>query len=220
MLIEVKNVSKIYKQGSKIIRASDSISLSVNEGDFIVIIGPSGSGKSTLLQLLGGLDRPTSGQILVEDIDMTKISEAKLTSLRRKKIGFIFQGFNLIPTLTAVQNVQSAINNRSAKDEEKSKKMLDLVGLSERANHLPFILSGGEQQRVAIARALVNDPKIILADEPTGNLDSKTGEEIMRLLRDLNEQHKKTIILITHSEYVKKFADQVIQIKDGKLYKQ
>jgi putative ABC transport system ATP-binding protein len=166
------------------------------------------------------LDRPTSGQILVEDIDMTKISEAKLTSLRRKKIGFIFQGFNLIPTLTAVQNVQSAINNRSAKDEEKSKKMLDLVGLSERANHLPFILSGGEQQRVAIARALVNDPKIILADEPTGNLDSKTGEEIMRLLRDLNEQHKKTIILITHSEYVKKFADQVIQIKDGKLYKQ
>lgn len=166
------------------------------------------------------MDRPTSGQILVEDIDMTKISEAKLTSLRRKKIGFIFQGFNLIPTLTAVQNVQSAINNRSAKDEEKSKKMLDLVGLSERANHLPFILSGGEQQRVAIARALVNDPKIILADEPTGNLDSKTGEEIMRLLRDLNEQHKKTIILITHSEYVKKFADQVIQIKDGKLYKQ
>jgi putative ABC transport system ATP-binding protein len=216
-IIEIKNVKKLYKQGQKIINASDDINLSVKEGEFIVVIGPSGSGKSTLLQLLGGLDRPTSGEIVLDGINISKISESKLTSIRRRLIGFIFQGFNLIPTLTAEQNVEAAINKRATNDIERARKMLEIVGLSDRAKHLPSLLSGGEQQRVAIARSLINDPKIILADEPTGNLDSKTGEEIMTLLKNLNQKQGKTIILITHSEYVKKFADQVLEIRDGKL---
>lgn len=218
-IITISNVNKKYKQGQKIINANDNINLKVEHGEFIVIIGPSGSGKSTLLQLLGGLDRPDTGTIELDGIDISKISEAKLTSIRRKLIGFIFQNFNLIPTLTAEQNVEVAINKRSKSDADKAMEMLELVGLSQRANHLPSLLSGGEQQRVAIARALINDPKVILADEPTGNLDSKTGEEIMTLLKNLNKEKGKTIILITHSEYVKKFADQVLEIRDGCLNK-
>jgi putative ABC transport system ATP-binding protein len=216
-LISIKDATKIYKQGQKIIKACDEVNLNVNEGEFIVIIGPSGSGKSTLLQLVGGLDRATSGQIIINGIDTSKISESKMTALRRKMIGFIFQNFNLIPTLTAEQNVEAAISNRSTHDRQRAKKVLETVGLADRANHLPSLLSGGEQQRVAIARALINDPVIILADEPTGNLDSRTGEEIMILLRDLCKNQGKTIILITHSEYVKKFADQVLEIRDGRL---
>ncbi len=216
-IIKVKNLSKIYKQGDKNIRAVDGINIEVKEKEFIVAIGPSGSGKSTLLQLMGGLDQPTSGEIEIDNIAITKANEKKLAEIRRNKIGFIFQNFNLIPTLTALQNVEAAIAEHSSSDEIKAKKVLEQVGLNRRENHLPALLSGGEQQRVAIARALVNDPKIILADEPTGNLDSKTGEEIMRLLRDLNKDKDKTIILITHNEYVKKFADRVIEIKDGKI---
>ncbi len=216
-IISIENVNKKYRQGQKIINASQNINLKVEQGEFIVVIGPSGSGKSTLLQLLGGLDRPDSGSIKLDGTEISKISEAKMTSLRRKLIGFIFQNFNLIPTLTAEQNVEIAINHRSQKNAMKAKEMLRVVGLTERANHLPSLLSGGEQQRVAIARALVNDPKIILADEPTGNLDSKTGEEIMMMLKNLNKKSGKTIILITHSEYVKKFADQVLEIRDGML---
>lgn len=216
-IIKINNVTKTYKQGQKNIQANDKINLSVNEGEFIVVIGPSGSGKSTLLQLLGGLDRPTLGQIDIDGTDVSKISEAKMTALRRNKIGFIFQNFNLIPTLTAEQNIEAAINKRTKNDRQKVVEMLETVGLTDRAKHLPSLLSGGEQQRVAIARALVNDPKIILADEPTGNLDSKTGEDIMKLLKDLNQKQNKTIILITHSEYVKKFADQILEIRDGKL---
>jgi putative ABC transport system ATP-binding protein len=216
-ILEVKNATKTYKQGSKIINANDQINLSVDEGEFVAIIGQSGSGKSTLLQLLGGLDRPTSGNILLSGKDITRISEAKLTKLRRRVFGFIFQNFNLIPTLTAEQNIEAAIGKRSSKDIQKSKEILGIVGLTERSNHVPSLLSGGEQQRVAIARALINNPKIILADEPTGNLDSKTGAEIMNLLQDLNKKQGKTVILITHSEAVRRLADHIYVIKDGKL---
>lgn len=219
-VIALDHLVKKYKQGTKVITAVDDATFSVEHGEFIVIIGPSGSGKSTLLQLVGGLDRPTSGKITINNVDTTRASEGKLTTMRRQNIGFIFQGFNLIPTLTATQNVQAAIARHTKKDAEKAYKMLELVGLGHRIHHLPSSLSGGEQQRVAIARALVNDPEIILADEPTGNLDSKTGEEIIRLLRSYNQKHGKTIILITHSEYVKKFADRVLIIRDGKVTKE
>lgn len=216
-IIETENLLKQYKQGNKTINAVNDINLQVAEGDLLVIIGPSGSGKSTLLQLIGGLDRPTKGKIKIDEQDITKASENKITKLRREKIGFIFQNFNLIATLTASQNVESAIAKRSKDDKVRVEKVLKTVGLSERGNHLPSLLSGGEQQRVAIARALINQPKIILADEPTGNLDSKTGEEIMDILLDLNKKNKQTIILITHSEYVRKYANKVAEIRDGKL---
>lgn len=216
-IIKTEKLIKQYKQGTKTINAVDDTSLDIKEGDFVVVIGPSGSGKSTLLQLLGGLDRPTTGKIEIAGIEMTKASENKMTKTRRENIGFIFQNFNLIPTLTAAENVEAAIANRSHDDARRVSDVLKKVGLSERANHLPSLLSGGEQQRVAIARALINDPKIILADEPTGNLDSKTGEEIMNILMDLNKKNHQTVILITHSEYVKKYATRIIEIKDGKI---
>ncbi|MCX6806766.1 MAG: ABC transporter ATP-binding protein [Candidatus Berkelbacteria bacterium] len=216
-MIEIKNLIKQYKQGTKTIKAVDGIDLTVKQGDFLVVIGPSGSGKSTLLQLIGGLDRPTSGKITVTGQDLTRASENRITKMRRENIGFIFQNFNLIPTLTASQNVESAIAKRSKDDRKRIVEVLEKVGLTNRANHLPSLLSGGEQQRVAIARALINDPKIILADEPTGNLDSKTGEEILDILRNLNKENHQTVILITHSEYAKRYATKIVEIKDGKI---
>ncbi|MFH0804756.1 MAG: ABC transporter ATP-binding protein, partial [Patescibacteria group bacterium] len=173
-IIAAKNITKRYQQGTKVISAVDGINLAIEKGELLAVIGASGSGKSTLLQLLGGLDRPTSGEVHINDVDISKISDAKLTNLRRDKIGFIFQNFNLIPTLTAAQNVEAAIAERTSGDHQRVKGVLEQVGLTQRANHVPSLLSGGEQQRVAIARALINDPEIILADEPTGNLDSRT----------------------------------------------
>jgi len=216
-LIELNNLHREYKQGSKIIHAIDGIDLKVEKGEFLVIFGESGSGKSTLLQLIGGLERPSKGNVMIDGQDITKISEAKLTKLRGHKVGFIFQHYNLIPTLTAAQNVEAAIINRSKDDTKKAIEMLKMVGLGDRVKHLPSLLSGGEQQRVAIARALINKPDIILADEPTGNLDSQTGEEISEILKKLNKENKMTIILITHSEYNRKFASRIMNIKDGKL---
>lgn len=216
-IVEAKNVIKNYKQGARIIHAVNGTNLAIEKGDFLVIIGPSGSGKSTLLQLIGGLDRPTSGIIEINGTNIAKISDANLSKLRRDNIGFIFQNFNLIPTLTAAQNVEAAIAKRGKEDASRVKVALKQVGLEERANHLPSLLSGGEQQRVAIARALINKPAIILADEPTGNLDSNTGEEILDILKKLNEKNKQTVILITHGDYVKKYATRMIQIKDGKI---
>lgn len=217
-IIKAKKIVKRYKQGTKIINAVDGIDLEVEKGDFLTIIGPSGSGKSTLLQLIGGLDRPTSGEIEINGVNITKISEARLTNLRRDKMGFIFQSFNLIPTLTASQNVEAVIAKRTKGDRKKVIAALKQVGLEERANHLPSLLSGGEQQRVAIARALINEPDIILADEPTGNLDSKTGEGIISILGNLNKQNQKTVILVSHSGYAKKYATKIIEIKDGKIF--
>ncbi len=216
-LIELNNLHREYKQGSRTIHAVDGVDLKVEKGDLLVIFGESGSGKSTLLQLIGGLERPSKGNVIIDGQDITKISEAKLTKLRGKKVGFIFQHYNLIPTLTALENVEAAIVDRSKDDTKKAIEMLEMVGLKDRVKHLPSLLSGGEQQRVAIARALINKPAIILADEPTGNLDSKTGEEITTLLKKLNDEHKMTFILITHSEYNRKFASRVMNIKDGKL---
>ena len=216
-LIELNNLHREYTQGSRTIHAVDGVDLKVEKGDLLVIFGESGSGKSTLLQLIGGLERPTKGNVVIDGQDITKMSEAKLTKLRGKKVGFIFQHYNLIPTLTALENVEAAIIDRSKDDIKKATEMLEMVGLKERVKHLPSLLSGGEQQRVAIARALINKPAIILADEPTGNLDSKTGEEITILLKKLNDEHKMTFILITHSEYNRKFASRIMNIKDGKL---
>lgn len=216
-LIELKNLHREYKQGSKTIHAIDGVDLKVNKGDYLVIFGASGSGKSTLLQLIGGLERPSKGNVFIDGKNIAEMSEAKLTNLRGKKIGFVFQHYNLIPTLSALQNVESAIISRSSHDKEKARKALKMVGLSDRVNHLPSLLSGGEQQRVAIARALINEPDIILADEPTGNLDTKTGEEIADILKKLNKENNQTIILITHSEYNRKYASRVMDIKDGKL---
>jgi len=216
-IITAKNLVKTFKQGTRTINAVNNTSIEINKGDFLVIIGPSGSGKSTLLQLFGGLDRPTSGTLEIDGKNIAKMGDARLTNIRRDKIGFIFQNFNLIPTLTASQNVESAIAHKSRADRGKVIKALAQVGLADRANHLPSLLSGGEQQRVAIARALINEPEIILADEPTGNLDSKTGEEIMDILERLNQKNQQTVILITHSEYVQKYATKIIKIKDGKV---
>jgi len=216
-LIELNQISKVFKQGSTPIKACDNINMKIKKGEFVVIIGPSGSGKSTFLQLLGGLDKPTSGEITIDDHNITKIKESKLTEFRQKNIGFVFQNYNLIPTLTAEQNVELAISKRSRNDKKKSKEILKSVGLVSRVNHLPVLLSGGEQQRVAIARSLINNPKIILADEPTGNLDSKTGTEIMQLLARLNKNEGKTVIVISHSSYVRKFADRFFEMIDGQL---
>jgi putative ABC transport system ATP-binding protein len=216
-LIELKNLHREYKQGSKTIHAVDGIDLKVSKGDYLVIFGSSGSGKSTLLQLIGGLERPSKGSVFIDGKNIAEISESKLTKLRGHKVGFVFQHYNLIPTLSALQNVEAAIINRSDQDKEKAKKALKMVGLGNRVNHLPSLLSGGEQQRVAIARALINEPDIILADEPTGNLDTKTGEEIADILKRLNKENNQTIILITHSEYNRKYASRVMSIKDGKL---
>lgn len=217
-IIEAKKLTKQFKQGNRTIKAVDNIDLTIQEGDFLVVIGPSGSGKSTLLQLIGGLDQPTSGEIIINGHDVTRVSEAKITKIRLENIGFIFQNFNLIPTLSASQNIESAIAKRSSNDRQRITEVLKKVGLADRANHLPSLLSGGEQQRVAIARALINDPKIILADEPTGNLDSKTGEEIMNILHDINKKNHQTVILITHSDYVKKYATKIVEIKDGRIF--
>ncbi|MFA6553579.1 MAG: ABC transporter ATP-binding protein [Patescibacteria group bacterium] len=216
-IIKTKDVVKRYRQGDKDIYAANSITMEVRKGDFLAIIGPSGSGKSTLLQLIGGLDRPTGGQIEINGVDIAKISDRKLTEVRRNQMGFIFQNFNLIPTLTAAQNVEAVISKRSRQDRARVRDALKQVGLEQRANHLPSLLSGGEQQRVAIARALINDPDIILADEPTGNLDSATGEGIIGLLSDLNKNRHKTVILISHSDYIKKYASKIVEIKDGKI---
>jgi putative ABC transport system ATP-binding protein len=217
MIIKATDVVKKYKQGNSVINAVDGVDLQIKKGEFFVIIGSSGSGKSTLLQLLGGLDRPSSGEVKIDDVDITKINDMKLAKIRREKLGFIFQNYNLIPTLTAKQNVEAAIAKRGKNDEKRAVEMLDKVGLKNRVDHLPNKLSGGEQQRVAIARALINNPEIILADEPTGNLDTKTGEEIMAILKDLNKNDAITVVLVTHSEYVKKYATHLAEMKDGVL---
>ena len=219
ILIEIKNLHKEYKKGIIPVRAIDGIDLKVKKGELLVVFGASGSGKSTLLQLIGGLDKPTEGNVFIGGKDITTMNEAQLTKLRGKKIGFIFQNYNLIPTLTAVQNVEAAIVSRSKDDTKKAIEVLKMVGLGDRVHHLPSLLSGGEQQRVAIARALINKPEIILADEPTGNLDTKTGEEISGILKKLNKENKITIILITHSEYNRKYASRIINIKDGQISK-
>lgn len=217
VLLELSHVSRIYHMGSVQVAALKDINLSVNKGEFIVVLGPSGSGKTTLLNLIGGIDTPTEGAILFEGKPISDFNEKELTLYRREHIGFVFQFFNLIPTLTAEENVLLAAELVGTLEAHSVDSLLDLVGLSERSNHFPSELSGGEQQRVAIARALAKDPPIILCDEATGELDSKTGVKILSLLRTLNTQQEKTIVFVTHNSVISKIATRVVTLKDGQI---
>jgi len=219
-VVELRNVIKIYEMGKVRVRALRGISFSVRKGEFVVILGPSGCGKSTLLNIIGGVDRPTSGEVIVNGLKITDLSEEELTDFRRKNIGFVFQFFNLIPTLTAKENVMLGLELRGlpkAKIEEEALRLLSIVGLEGRANHFPSELSGGEQQRVAIARALAKDPQILLCDEPTGELDVGSGKAVLSVLKKVNEEDKKTVILVTHNTVIGEIASRVIRLADGKI---
>lgn len=221
-MIKLEHIFKIYEMGENKVYALDDVSLHVAAHEFVSIIGPSGSGKSTLMNMLGCLDVPTQGRYFLDGTDISKKTDDELAEIRNKKIGFVFQGFNLLPKLTAVENVELPLiySNVSAKERhEKAKEALAKVGLEGRIDHKPTELSGGQQQRVAIARALITDPPIILADEPTGNLDSKSGKEVMEIFKNLNA-NGNTIILITHDSGVAAQAKRVVRIQDGKLYKE
>ncbi|MBC1861286.1 ABC transporter ATP-binding protein [Listeria welshimeri] len=218
-MIQLFNISKTYQMGEDTIKALDNLSLQVTKGEFIAIIGPSGSGKSTLMNIIGILDRASSGEYYLNKMNLMRISDKKISKIRNKKIGFIFQQFNLMPRLTAFENVELPLIYRGTSKPTRKKmvlKSLERVGLLEKQKHLPAQLSGGQQQRVAIARAIAGNPEIILADEPTGALDSKTGEEVMRLLKEIHREGN-TLIMITHDKTIAKQAERTIEIKDGKL---
>ncbi len=218
-LIEVKDLYKIYNPGENEVRALDGITLSVEHGEFLAIIGQSGSGKSTFMNMLGLLDIPTSGEYYLDGINVSTMDDDRLSDIRNREIGFIFQGFNLIPSLTAQGNVELPLVYRGMKAEDRrelSDEALERVGLSNRKKHLPSQMSGGQQQRVAIARAVAARPPIIMADEPTGNLDSRAGEEVMRILHELNDEGR-TIVLITHDNGIAATAKRVVRIQDGRI---
>jgi len=220
-IIKLDNACKYYQMGDSIVKALDGVNVEINKGDFIVIIGPSGSGKSTLMNMVGALDLTTSGEIYLDNQDIEHLEESELAQIRGSKIGFVFQTFNLIPTLNALENIAlPMIFHGISKEErtERAEKILEDVRLTSRRNHFPNELSGGERQRVAIGRALANEPEVILADEPTGNLDSKTGLEIMELFKQLNKQGK-TIIVVTHDLNLTKYASKILKIRDGKIEK-
>lgn len=218
-MIEVVNVTKSYKSGDRQVEALRGVDCRIAKGRFAFIVGPSGSGKSTLLYLLGALDRPTSGEIHVENLNLATMSEAEANAYRRDKVGFIFQSFNLISNLTAVENVLVPFLPRGLTPELKTKaaELLTEVGLGGRLDHRPFQMSGGEQQRVAIARALIKDPILVLADEPTGELDSKAGDEIYRILRRLQQEHETTLVVVTHDRRFITPDDLVLEIQDGRV---
>ena len=199
------------------VKALNNINFKINKGEFVVIVGKSGSGKSTLLHLMAGLETPTEGKIVIDGVDIASSSEKERSLMRRKKIGLIFQAYNLIPILNVEENIKLATMNNKNKDEKYIEDIMDLLDIKNRRNHLPNQLSGGQQQRVAIARALVNKPAIILADEPTGNLDTKTEEEVLKLLKKSQKAYNQTIIMITHNLNIAKYADRVINIQDGNI---
>ena len=221
-LIKLKDVRKTYYLGDNVLNVLKDVNLEIFKGEFVTIIGPSGSGKSTMMNQVGILDTPTKGKVYMEGKDISTLSESDLAQLRGRKIGFVFQQFNLIPTLTALENVTLPTIFQNIPEEERTaraKKLLEEVGLGERMNHKPTELSGGQQQRVAIARALVNNPDIILADEPTGNLDSKSGRQVMDMLTGLHKKEKKTIILVTHDTHLVKCSQKTVYLKDGEIIK-
>jgi putative ABC transport system ATP-binding protein len=218
-VIRLKNVSKTYRMGDQDVNAMRDISIDFNEGTFTAVMGPSGSGKSTMLNLLGCLDRPTSGEYHLAGEDVSRLNDDKLSDIRLRYLGFVFQSFNLIPQLTVLENIELPLFYLGWEPEESAahaRKMAELVGLAQRLSHRPKELSGGQQQRVAIARALANDPRIILADEPTGNLDSQTGIQIMNMLCDLNKQGK-TIVMVTHEPDIASYAGRQIHMLDGRI---
>jgi putative ABC transport system ATP-binding protein len=218
LILETVEVEKAYQMGKVKVSALRGVSLQIEEGEFVAIFGPSGSGKSTMLHVLGGLDRPDKGSVLVDGTDLSTLNDSKLADIRLHKIGFVFQFFNLLPKLTALRNVELPLTLADVSEDEslgKAKEMLELVGLKDRIDHRPTEMSGGEQQRVAIARALINNPKIVLADEPTGNLDTTTGWDIVNLMKRLNEKTRQTFVVVTHDQSVAETADRMIQLKDG-----
>jgi putative ABC transport system ATP-binding protein len=217
---QLESASRSYGENSTLVRALDALDLTIGRGEFVAVFGPSGSGKTTLLQLLGALDRPTGGSIRFEGKPLEGLGDSALSELRLRAMGFVFQQFNLIPTLSAVENVEAALAPLAmprAERREKAESHLELVGLGPRARHLPTQLSGGEQQRVAIARALAHSPRVVLADEPTGNLDTKNGEMVMELLSRLHRELEITLVLVTHDEWIAERADRVLRLADGRL---
>lgn len=217
-ILRVENLTKIYGKDSTKVIALDNVSFSVEKGEFVAIVGASGSGKSTLLHLIGGVDRPTKGKVFIDGKDIFSFNDDKLAIFRRRQVGLIYQFYNLIPILNVEENITLplSLDNRQI-DKERLNEMLKLLGLEKRRNHLPNELSGGQQQRTSIGRALITNPTIILADEPTGNLDSKSSDEIVALLKKSNKELKQTIIMITHNMEIAKIADRIIKIEDGKI---
>lgn len=217
-VLEVKDLCKVYGEGDTAVHAVDHVSFEVEKGEFVAIVGASGSGKSTLMNLIGGIDRPTAGKVIIDGEDLYALSESERAIFRRRNIGMIFQFYNLIPTLTAEENIMLPfLLDKRRPEKAKVKDLLALLGLEARATHLPSALSGGQQQRVSIGRALINDPTFILADEPTGNLDSQSGREVMALLQMANRKYHQTVLLITHDERIALSADRILTIGDGKL---
>ena len=217
-ILEVKNLCKIYGKGETEVKALNNVSFSVDKGEFVAIIGPSGSGKSTLLHILGGVDVPTSGSVIINGEDISKLNETALAIFRRRQIGLIYQFYNLIPILTVEENLTLPLRLDGRKpDVRQTDYLVKSLGLENRLNHLPNQLSGGQQQRVSIGRALINNPALMLADEPTGNLDSENSKEIVSLLRKFNKEQNQTVIIITHDERIALAADRIIEIEDGKI---
>ncbi len=216
-VIECKNISKIYGKGETAVHALSSVSFALKKGEIAAIMGPSGCGKSTLLSILGCLDKPTSGKVFIDCEDVSTLDENELAKIRGNKIGFVFQFFYLLPTLTSLKNVMLPMVFSGSPSEERAKELLKLIGLEHRMYHKPSQLSGGQRQRVAIARALANNPSIILADEPTGNLDSKSGNEIINLLININKKENITMLFVTHDPNIARFAHKIIFLKDGKI---
>ena len=219
-IVTIRNLSKIYAQGEIQVTALDNISLDIAAGEFLALMGPSGSGKSTLLHIIAGIDRPTSGECLVQGVDVTKLNESQLADWRNQNVGFVFQTFNLIPVLTAFENVELPLlltRLGRAQRRRQVEAALELVGLADRSHHLPKQLSGGQEQRAAIARALVTDPQIVVADEPTGNLDSHSAQDVLGILQSLSRQAGKTVILVTHDPKVAAFGSRSIHLEKGEL---
>ena len=219
-IIRVRDLYKLYRVGDSVVRALDGVSLDIREGEFCAVVGTSGSGKSTLLNMLAGLERPTKGEGIIGESHIEQMNEEQLVKFRRENVGFIFQSFHLMGTMNALENVALPLMFRGTARKDRMKRadrMLDLVNLGKHKNHLPNQLSGGQQQRVGVARALVSDPKIIFADEPTGNLDSHTSEEVMKLMQKIVREQKRTLVMVTHDPHEAEYADKVFQIIDGKI---